>query len=190
MSTGEPTDEQLYERWCGSGPLLDRQAAWEELDRRYRCKLLAYCYRITRDHTITLDCVNDAFLALMGERRGISSSFRAYLWRTARNLAHAALKARAKVSPLPQTGDVPDPTANGISPDLLEALEACLGRLRPDEGEVLLLHVCDGLTYEEARDVVGWICSISTCKYRIDRALENLRTCLKKFGFSLEKNGP
>ncbi len=35
VSRGEPTDEQLYERWCGSGPLSDRQAAWEELDRRY-----------------------------------------------------------------------------------------------------------------------------------------------------------
>lgn len=184
------SDEELYERWCGSGPLLDRQSAWEELDQRYRYKLVAYCYRITHDLPIALDCVNDAFLALMGDHRRIGSSFRGYLWRTARNLAHAALRAREKESPLPQNGDVPDPTASGISLELLEALMACLRRLRPDEGEALLLHVCDGLTYEEARDVVGWTCSISTCKYRSDRALEILRACLKKSGFSLEKNGP
>lgn len=190
MSSDEPTDEELYERWCGSGPLLDRQAAWEELDQRYHTKLLTYCYRITRDATIPLDCVNDAFLALMGERRGISSSFRAYLWRTARNLARAALKARPKTNPSPQIADVPDPTARGISWELRDALEACLERLELDKSEFLLLHVCDGLTFEEARDVVGWTCSISTCKYRSDRALENLRACLKKTGFSLEKDSP
>ena len=190
MSSDEPTDEELYGRWCEPGPLGDRQAAWEELDRRYRTKLLTYCYRITYDPTIALDCVNDAFLALMGDRRRISSSFRAYLWRTARNLAHATLKARPKGDPVSQTSDIPDPAACGISRELRDALERCLDGLRPNESEFLLLHVCDGLTFEEARDVVGWTCSISTCKYRSDRALENLRACLKKSGFSLEKDGP
>ena len=190
MPTSEPTDEELYERRWASHTLVDRQAAWEELDRRHRDKLAAYCYRITNDTTIALDCVDEAFLALIGKRRQITSSFRAYLWRTARNFAHDMLRKRPKADFSSQIADAPDPTASGLPQDLADALEACLESLRSDESEFLLLHVCDGLTLVEARNVVGWTLATSTCSYRVRRALEELRSCLKKSGFSFEKTDP
>ena len=184
MPSGEASDEELYERWCGPGSPTDRQTAWEELDRRYRRRLLAYCYRIADDWPVAEDCVNDAFLELMRKPRTIRTSFRACLWVIGRNLARRAKKTPPvhDMPPRPESAD--EPGGNCIAAEERRALESCLARLRPDEREFLLLHACDGLTFEEAASVVGWDLSIPAGKYRYDKALEKLRSCLKKLGFS------
>lgn len=184
MPSGEPSDEELYERWCGLGPSADRQAAWEELDRRYRRKLLAYCYRIRNDPMIAEDCVNDAFLELMWKPRTIRTSFRACLWAIGRNQARRAKKAQPHPDMPPRPESADEPGGNCIAAEERRALESCLARLQPDEQEFVLLHACDGLTFEEAASVVGWDLSIPSSKYRYDKALEKLRSCLKKLGFS------
>lgn len=188
MSSGEPTDEQLYEQRFGAGSLIERQAAWEELERRHRSNLLAYCYRITENATLAEDCVTDAFLAVLGRRQAIGTSFRAYLWVTGRHLARRALKTDPPRGPPERC--CADPVNELITREEQAAVEQCLARLGSDEREFLLLHVCDGLTFEEAAKVVGWNVAVSTCKYRLGKSLEQLRAFLEKSGFSFEKSAP
>lgn len=188
MSSGQPTDEQLYERRFSAESLRERQAAWEELERRYRGNLLAYCCRITGNAALAEDCAAEALLAVLGRRQAVGTSFRAYLWATARNLARRTLKSH------PQPGsparDCADPLSEVISAEERAAVERCLGQLRSDQREFVRLHVCDGLTLKQAAGAVGWKVSVSTCKYRLDNSLGELRASLRKFGIRFEKIAP
>lgn len=181
MFPTEPSDEELYRRRFSAESLQTQQAAWEELERRHRGNLLAYCYRITESAVAAEDCVADAFIAVLGRRQAIRTSFRAYLWATARNLARRPPRSDCRLTLPPE--DCADPVSNLISREERRALEQSLARLDSDEREFLLLHVCDGLTYEEAAQVVGWNAVVSTCKYRFDKSLERLRAFLKNSRF-------
>lgn len=188
MSEDKPSDEELYARWCQLGDPAERSAAWEELYARHHDSLLAYSHRIMRDIHAAEDCVEQAFLVIMDETPIIDQSFRAYLWTVARHLSLAQIRLRDRPllfeRPTQSSGDAAEKC---ILTERDRALEACLATLEPSKREFLELHLCYGFTLQDARHVVGWTCSLSTCNYRLGKVLANLRRCLKNRGFSFEK---
>jgi RNA polymerase sigma factor (sigma-70 family) len=181
-------DEALYARWHSDAPPPLRSAAWETLYNRHRDNLVAYCHSLTHDIAATEDHAEEAFVRLLVKPREVRQSFRAYLWKTARAIAldtHARLR---------QKGPIPKVTSTDLGPaedcetaEVGRAIESCLASLNPHEREFLLLRACHDLSLEEAREVVGWTCAVSTCKSRYDKTLQALRRCLKNRGFSAEK---
>lgn len=58
-----------------------------------------------------------------------------------------------------------------------EALRVALGQLSADHREVVLLHEVEGLTHDEAAEVLG--IPVGTVKSRLHHALSNLRRALQ-----------
>jgi RNA polymerase sigma factor (sigma-70 family) len=103
------------------------------------------------------DIAQDAFAKVCAQAPKEIASPRAYLFRTARNLALNALRHNAVV----EIQSVPDPDALALAatdPDPEEAairseerihLESALARLAPNQREALLLFKVEGLTHKE-----------------------------------------
>ena len=74
------SDEILVER-ARAG---DRTAA-DELCKRYRAPLVGFCYRYVGDNEIAEDAAQDVLAKITAEERWPTGSFRAWLFRLARN---------------------------------------------------------------------------------------------------------
>lgn len=93
-----------------------------------------------------------------------------------RNLAR---KKRPEV-PVDWLADSPgEPTASGLDDQVADrqALACALGKLSAEHREVVLLHEVDGLTYQEAADLLG--IPVGTVKSRLHHAFLNLRNALQ-----------
>lgn len=182
MEPRELNDEELYEQWFGLDSLGERLAAAGEIERRYRRRLSVSCRRILQDVHLAEDAIAFAFLKLYEKRRTFTSTLPAWLWATARNRSLYLLKYRSPHDPLPVDlpGDGPDPSEDCISIEQCAALEACLSKLAPEDRAFVELCACDGLTYDEAAEVVGWELSPAGYNYRFNKTLERLRDCLEK----------
>ena len=182
------SDEELYARWHSDAAPSARSSAWESLYDKYRRNLIAYCSSITHDLATAEDCSEEAFVRLLVKPLDVAHSFRAYLWKTARAIAldtHARLRQKGPMPTLTSTAS--DPAEDCETAELGQAVESCLAGMNPHEREFLLLRACYDLSLEDARNIVGWTCAISTCKSRYDKTLQALRCCLKNRGFCPEK---
>lgn len=193
MQQLDPSDEVLYECWWADGTPQHRRAAAEELERRLRAPVTAFCYRLlstasaTEDAALAAnDVVQDAFFALYKKRRQFTTTLRGWLFATARNRCFELSGKRREFDPLPAGVAVagPGPDGDCIGDEEKNALQECLDRLPSEEHRFIESCVCDGLTYEEAAEVVGWTLSASGYNYRFYKILETLRICLNNSGIS------
>lgn len=136
------------------------------------------------DHDTAVDLVQDAFVKAwqrLGDCRD-GTSFRAWLYRIARNLCLDHLKnVRRRDVPL---GAVDTSTVledeRARPADLTLTLRAALDRLAPPMREAFLLRHDAGYTYDEIAALTNT--SVSAAKMRVHRARETLREFLLEQG--------
>ena len=155
--------------------------AFEQLYRRYRQPVLAFCYRQLRDRDEAEDVSSAAFVAAL---RGLSrfqergNSFRAWLFQIVRNEIWMSRRqaARHPEQPLDAAGELVDPARSPEDLALLAdgqlRLAALLALLTPSERDVIDLTLAD-LTTAEIAEVLD--VSLPAVRTRRSRALARLQ---------------
>jgi RNA polymerase sigma-70 factor (ECF subfamily) len=154
----------------------DPEAGARLYDRHHR-GLYAYARSLVRDSASAEDVVHETFLRLLeAEPRKPIGSFRAFLYRIARNLALDLLRERARRSK-PATGRAVTPEVQ--DQHRREALaRAALEDLPEEQRETVILKIFGGLTFAHIGEVMSVPTGTAASRYRY--ALEKLADVLRE----------
>jgi RNA polymerase sigma-70 factor (ECF subfamily) len=158
--------------------------AFAVLYRRNYRSVAGMLYRRTGDTHLAEDLAAETFIAAYRAIRRYQPRevpFRYWLLRIATNTANrwsrraarAALLARARAALRPASYPPPGPDRDSGD---AERLQRALRRLPSPQQSAISLHYLEGLSVEEAADVLG--CSSGTVKSRLSRARAALRDLL------------
>ncbi len=172
-------------------------AAFEILARVEERALYGHVARIIGPGADAEDVVQDALLSAWRSIGSFSgTSFRAWLFRIARNRAIDVVRARRRTGEVPLEPDTDggdtawaEPVAGG--PDLLTiaagheafaAVERALAEVPVEQRDALLLRDVEGFSYEEIAVITA--SGLGTVKSRIHRARVAVRNALVSRGWS------
>lgn len=137
--------------------------AWEAAYQAYAKALTGFLVLRLRDREDVAEALSETFLRALDRAatfRGDANSFRAWMFRIARNVATDRLRARQRqprgdheVDPIDLL--VGDHADRLISQQDAVAVREALATLDPDDQEILWLRVCGRLSSAEVGDIVG-----------------------------------
>jgi RNA polymerase sigma-70 factor, ECF subfamily len=173
-----------------------REAAYRELVRRYERPVFALLYRMVRDRELAEDLAQETFVRALNAIDSYRPEFKfsSWIFKIANNAAIDHLRRREldtlslDGSPHAETPEAMQATALQIgarqeSPlDAVEAkelggaIEAAIGRLRPEYRSCILLRHVEGRAYEEIAEILDL--PLGTVKTYIHRARNELRLAL------------
>lgn len=163
----EKNDDALYRQY-----LEGDTASYDELMIRYGDRLTYYLYGYLHDMNDAEDLMIEAFARIMAKRPRISEgAFKAYLYKTARNLAlrHQERQRRMQAFSIDaldgELADIvlatsnPSGTSNPVEDEMGQAernriLHLCLDRIEPELKEALWLIYFEGMSYDQAASVM------------------------------------
>lgn len=176
------SDDELYRRF-----LAGDTAAYDELLIRHGDSLTFYICGYLHDLQDAEDLMIEAFARIMAKRPSIGEgNFKAYLFRTARNLAarfHSVFRRLGTFSLEDLSAEPADTETikNRLMKDeRKQALHRCLERIDPESREALWLIYFEDMSYAEAAAVMG------VNSKRIDHLLGKGK---KQLSLELEKEG-
>ena len=182
------TDDQLYRTY-----LAGDQSAGDELMLRYGDALTAYLDAFIHNVQDAEDLMLDCFPVILVDKPKIGEGhFRAYLFKTARNMANRLwkLKFRRQEFSFDETLDetVPDlkpsPEEEIIKSERGTILHKCLNRIAPQYREALWLVYMTDLSYVGAAAVLG--CNVKRVENLLSNGKVRLREELAKEGITRE----
>jgi RNA polymerase sigma-70 factor (ECF subfamily) len=173
-----------------------REPAYRELVRRYERPIFALLYRMVRDRELAEDLAQETFVKALNAIESYRPEFKfsSWIFKIANNAAIDHLRRREldtlslDGSPHAETPEAMQATALQIgarqeSPlDAVEArelggaIEAAIGRLRPEYRSCILLRHVEGRAYEEIAEILDL--PLGTVKTYIHRARNELRLAL------------
>jgi RNA polymerase sigma-70 factor (ECF subfamily) len=173
-----------------------REAAYRELVRRYERPVFALLFRMVRDRELAEDLAQETFVKALNAIESYRPEFKfsSWIFKIANNAAIDHLRRREldtlslDGSPHAETPEAMQATALQIgarqeSPlDAVEArelggaIEAAIGRLRPEYRSCILLRHVEGRAYEEIAEILDL--PLGTVKTYIHRARNELRLAL------------
>jgi RNA polymerase sigma-70 factor (ECF subfamily) len=163
------------------------QAAFESLVRLSAGRLFAIAYRVTRDHHLAEDALQQTLVTIWDElpRLRDPDRFEAWSYRVIVRASVAQARRERRGGPvirlLPDDADSADPIGER-APDEFgrvadrDQLERGFRRLTPDQRAVLVLQHYNGLSLAEIADVLG--IPIGTAGSRLHNATRALRAAL------------
>jgi RNA polymerase sigma-70 factor (ECF subfamily) len=174
-----------------------REAAFRELVRRYERPVFSLVYRMVRDREVAEDLAQDAFIKVLNHIDKYSPEFKfsSWLFKIANNVAIDHLRRRhldtisMEGSPHAATPDAVEATSFEVAggqesaldeleaKELGSAIEAAIGRLRPEYRSCILLRHVEGRSYEEIAATLDL--PLGTVKTYIHRARHELRRALQ-----------
>lgn len=173
-----------------------REAAYRELIRRYERPIFALIFRMVRDRELAEDLSQETFVKALNAIASYRPEFKfsSWIFKIANNAAIDHLRRREldtlslEGSPHAATPEAMQATALQIgnreeSPleavearELGSAIEAAIGRLRPEYRSCILLRHVEGRAYEEIAEILDL--PLGTVKTYIHRARNELRQML------------
>ncbi len=157
----------------------DRRAL-DELLARYEERIYRFGLRMCGDEESAREVLQETMIAAFRNLPGFrgQASLSTWLYQIARSFC---IKERRGVRPSavlePELADPsPTPDAHAHARQIGRLLSAAISELPPDQREVLVLRDVEGLSAEEAADVVG--IAVGALKSRLHRARMALRTKL------------
>ena len=179
-------DERAVEALsCG-----DRRGALVFLMQEYGAAIHRYCHKVLRSRPLADDVHQLVFIQAFEDLDTFSGSngFRPWLYAIANHRCLDALKANRRwfsrfvfgEEPPEEMDASPSAETQVAARDLPEALEACLGKLKPHVRIAVVLRHQEGFSYEE----MSRICRErpATLQARVARAMPLLRQCLENKG--------
>lgn len=174
-----------------------RDAAYRELVRRYERPVFSLVYRMVRDRELAEDLAQETFVKALNAIESYRPEFKfsSWIFKIANNAAIDHLRRRQldtlslDGSPNAETADAVEATALQISDraetpleelearELGGAIEAAVGRLRPEYRACILLRHVEGRPYEEIAEMLSL--PLGTVKTYIHRARNELRQALE-----------
>lgn len=180
------TDDQLYRQY-----LAGDQPSGDELMLRYGDALTAYLDAFLHNTQDAEDLMLDCFTVILVDKPRIGEGkFRAYLFKTARNMANRLWKLRLSRQEfsLDETLDdaVPDraasPEDEALKKERGAVLHRCLNRIAPQYREALWLVYMMDLSYAGAAGVLG--CTVKRVENLLNNGKIRLREELQKEGMT------
>jgi RNA polymerase sigma-70 factor (ECF subfamily) len=173
-----------------------QEAAYRELIRRYERPIFSLLYRMVRDRELAEDLAQETFVKALNAIESYRPEFKfsSWIFKIANNAAIDHLRRREldtlslDGSPHASTPEAIEATALQIgdrqeSPldtveakELGTAIEAAIGRLRPEYRSCILLRHVEGRPYEEIAEILSL--PLGTVKTYIHRARNELRVAL------------
>jgi RNA polymerase sigma-70 factor (ECF subfamily) len=191
---GEKNDDTLYQHF-----LQGDTASYDELMIRYGDRLTFYLHGYLHDINDAEDLMIEAFARIMAKRPNIGEgAFKAYLFKTARNLAlrHQDKKRRMQVFSIDGldseiadkvlaagTGQIErySPVEEDIGhEERKKILHLCLNRIEPELKEALWLIYFEEMSYAEAAAVMK--VNRKKIDHLLQRGKKNMRLELLKEG--------
>jgi RNA polymerase sigma-70 factor (ECF subfamily) len=176
-------DAPPFDEWCRRLKASDRAAYTELFDAMYE-PVFRYVRSITQSREAAQDVAQDAFIRLWEVRESLNpdQSLEAYLYRIARNRAYNHERNRRTRTEKEDAvrDQTPAQPASPTRPDTQadadrfeDRLWRWIGELTERQREALVLTRFDGLSHDEAADVMD--ISSRTVNNHIVRALKHLR---------------
>lgn len=178
-------DEEYYRRY-----LAGDEAAAEALVEAHADALVLYLNSYLRDLHDAEDLMIEAFARVFARERPIRSkgSFRAYLYRTARNLALRQLR-RKRLTVLAELSFEPRSEALAetalLRDEQARQLYLALDKLKPEYREALYLVFFEDMRYRDAAAVMGK--TEAQITKLIYRGKKSLRALLDREGFTYDQ---
>lgn len=157
----------------------DDRHAFAELVRRHQSALRGFLRRLTGgDAALADDLAQEACIEAYKSLRRYSgtSGFSTWLLGIGYNRFRSHCRKRREI-PVAELPDIP--AGETVTPDASMDVAEAIGRLRTEEKTALHLCYGQGLSHEEAAQVVG--CPVGTIKTHILRAKQALRGILSAY---------
>jgi RNA polymerase sigma-70 factor (ECF subfamily) len=162
------------------------KAALHLLMKRHGESVYRYCCEALRDPTLAKDVHQQTFIGAYHHlnRYEGRAALRAWLFKIAHNRVLDAAKSRKRHRLRVNQGELPE--LEDVSPGvdeqlddarLVDALSACMGRLKEQIRSSLLLRFQQGLTFEEMSEILEE--KPGTLQARVSRAQRWLRRCIE-----------
>ena len=157
-----PTADHLDEETVAAIKRGER-GAWEAAYLTYGPGLMGFLTFRLGDRDDASEALSETFLRAIekvSNLRGGADSFRAWLFRIARNVSIDRMRARARVTVTEDLNEAPDVLTGGPA-DLVVAEEeaaqvrSALADLSDHDREVVWLRICVGLSSDQVGDIVG-----------------------------------
>ena len=184
--TSDASDDELVQQAKDGG-----RSSFDKLVIRYRKKVYAIAFGMTRNHSDADDVAQETFLRAY-EALGtfkVGYAFRTWLFRIAVNLSINALKRKGRRVETPLDEEVGLELATQASSDnpglqteqkeLGKKIENAVQQLSPKLRSVFVLRTLQDLSYEEISRLLH--ISKGTVMSRLNRARENLKSMLKEY---------
>lgn len=165
--------ERLLVLRCRSGD----GDAFEQLVAGHQGQLRYYIRRLLGGPAGEDDLLQDTWLAVwrsIGKLRD-PAAFAPWLYRIARNKVYAQIRKQLKYQELTDQSQnlLSQEDPQDFSPDEAAKIHECLGKLRPEHREVLLLRFLEEMSYQDIATVIDK--SVGTVRSRIHYAKHALR---------------
>jgi RNA polymerase sigma-70 factor (ECF subfamily) len=180
----EQLDKELVQQ------VLDgRVDAFNLLVWRWQRPLYNFLYRMTGEREQARDLAQEAFLRAYTRLRDLKEpdKFGAWLYRIALNQHRSHLRTHAaqEAQWSPEIDTELEAPVTVAARELRITVRALVGRLTPEQREVVLLKIYDGFKFEEIAEILG--CPASTVKSRLYAAFDQLRAGLEAPALRLVK---
>lgn len=143
-------DDAAAARACGNGNV----DAFRHFVDRYQGRALAHARVLTRNAADAADATQEAFVDAFRNLAGFDPARPFYAWFYVL-LRNRCLKQRSRRATRWEGGiEPPERGAPGLSEAHLDLWRA-IGRLRPEDGELIVLKHIEGWTYEELSAALG-----------------------------------
>lgn len=152
----------------------DERADWKAWFRSHGPKLLLCARQWTRSMADAEDVVQEAFVRYWRHQRDLPGDPQALLVTSVRRAAldlgrretrRAVREGKAADDPV-NPDRLFEPVAAGADDERRQEIEAALGRLPPEQREVLVLKIWQDLTFEQIGDVLGISPNTAASRYR------------------------
>ncbi|MBP6030577.1 MAG: sigma-70 family RNA polymerase sigma factor [Sphingobium sp.] len=133
--------------------------------------LRAFARGLCAQRTLADDLVQEAMMRAWSARRSYThgTNFRAWIFMILRNQYYTTLRKNARVvawDPEAAERILVTPATQHVGIEVADVVQA-LQKINPEQREVLLLVGANGLSYEEASEIMG--CAVGTIKSRLAR---------------------
>ena len=176
------SDEELYRQYISGD-----ETGLDELMKKYGDPLTLYINGYLHDVHEAEDLMIEAFSYLFTKKPRIrDGGFKAYLYKAAR---HMALRHKSRRRIIFSLDDLTrEPEAQTLVEEVIrtkernQILHLCMEELNPDYREALYLTYFEGMSYQQAAEVMGK--SVKQITNMVYRGKERLRGLLKREGIT------
>jgi RNA polymerase sigma factor (sigma-70 family) len=167
--------------------------AYTKLYHAYYRLLNNYGHKFTKDINLIEDAVHDLFVTLWANRNNLGNplSVKNYLYKSIRNILLKKIKSASRIFHLEEDSEsIPfvvsfdhQLISNEEEKRLQQTISAVINKLPPRQQEIIFLRFYEGLSYEDAADIMG--IHVSSAYKLLYKALENVQQSLTCTGLGL-----